>query len=194
MKTLADIKGLNTAEREQEQLKDLLIKGIQNDTIKSIRESKTMIYYVTTNGDVYSVAKGNKRIRKLKPYVTAKGYLQIKTVDNKNERVHRLVAEAFDPDFQPHLQINHIRKDEKQNNNIDNLEVCTLIENMAHRYISDKLPNWNIEIKDIRVAEPLATDEKNLLQVLDFHYMMSHFISDIPMFEVVDTTTESEIN
>lgn len=169
----------------QQQLKELLAFMILNDEAKAIRESKTMIYYVTTKGDVYSFRKSTKVIRKLNPYVI-KNYYSVRINNNKDERVHRLVAEAFDPEFEPHLQINHIDKN-SYNNQISNIEVCTLLENVAHQHLSNKLDNWHLSIKDMRVASTIATDEKNLIQVLDFHYMMSHFMSDaIDICEVVD--------
>lgn len=177
----------------QQQLKELLAFMILNDEAKAIREIGKMIYYVTTHGEVYSYNKNNKTIRKLKPYVDTYDYLYVR-IGGKNLAVHRLVCEAFDPEFEPHLQINHIRKNEKQNNHIDNLEVCTLIENIAHKHMSDKLPHWDLAIKDMRVAETIATDEKNLQQVLDFHYMMSHFISNAINITEVHDISEKEVH
>lgn len=63
----------------------------------------------------------------LKPFITETGYLRI-SLCNKNikktYRVHRLVAEAFIPNLNNLPCINH--KDEnKQNNNVNNLEWCT---------------------------------------------------------------------
>lgn len=175
----------------QAQMKDLLIFMIRKGHAKAIRSNKRYVYYVTKNGDVYSRNKNNKNIRKLKPYVDTYSYLYVR-IGGKNLAVHRLVCEAFDPEFEPHLQINHLRKNEKQNNHIDNLETCTLVENIAHKHMSDKLPQWNLSIKDMRVAETIATDEKNLQQVLDFHYMMSHFISDTINITEVHDISEKE--
>lgn len=172
----------------QSQLKDLLAFMILNDEAKAIRESKAMIYYVTKKGEVYSFRKSTKVIRKLNPYFDRYERVNV----GKIERVHRLVLEAFDPEYQPHLFVNHIDKN-PHNNDISNLEMCTLLENVAHQHLSNKLENWHVSIKDMRVASTIATDEKNLQQVLDFHYMMSHFISDtINITEVHDISERNK--
>ena len=53
-------------------------------------------YYVTENGDIYSIKRGSKI--KLKPRVNSRGYLYINLcVDGKYKSfsVHRLVGKAF---------------------------------------------------------------------------------------------------
>ncbi|TDM20984.1 HNH endonuclease [Macrococcoides canis] len=173
----------------QAQLKDLLIFMIRKGHAKAIRSNKRYVYYVTKNGDVYSRNKNNKNIKKLKQYIKGK-YLAVRINNNKDEYVHRLVAEAFLKDYKAHLQVNHIKN--RLNNHVDNLEMCTLLENIAHHHMSNKLENWHVSIKDMRVAETIATDEKNLKQVLDFHYMMSHFISDTINITEVHDISEKE--
>ena len=88
------------------------------------------IYQVTENGDVWSV----RRNRFLKPYKNQLGYLRVVLSKNgihKRYSVHRLVAQAFidNPDNLP--CVNH--KDEnKLNNNVDNLEWCTIRYNNCY--------------------------------------------------------------
>ena len=88
------------------------------------------LYQVTENGDVWSV----RRNRFLKPYKNQLGYLRVVLSKNgilKRYSVHRLVAEAFldNPDNLP--CVNH--KDEnKLNNNVDNLEWCTIRYNNCY--------------------------------------------------------------
>ena len=66
------------------------------------------------------------RGRILKPYTNKDGYLYVvlcKNNKHKTYKVHRLVAEAFLPNPDNLPQVNH--KDEnKQNNNVENLEFC----------------------------------------------------------------------
>lgn len=78
----------------------------------------------------------NSKGRILKQRIDHDGYLDIKLCKNgieKRYKVHRLVAFAFiNPNCnKPH--INHIDCN-KQNNSIDNLEWCTISENMKHAY------------------------------------------------------------
>ena len=88
------------------------------------------IYQVTENGDVWSV----RRNRFLKPYKNQLGYLRVllsKKGKGKKYFVHRLVAEAFIPNPNNYPIINH--KDENPiNNNVDNLEWCTIRYNNCY--------------------------------------------------------------
>lgn len=107
------------------------------------------LYQISNFGRVKSIRFGKERI--LKPGTNGKGYLYVGLWKNgkvKNFRIHRLVAEAFleIPEELKHLkgthylQVNH--KDEnKQNNNVENLEWCT------HSY------NINFGTRNERVAK-----------------------------------------
>ena len=97
------------------------------------------LYKVSDKGNIYSVRRLNSRGYKcggrvLTPTYNENGYLIIGLCKNgikKSKRVHRLVAEAFVPNHNSYLEINH--KDEnKTNNNVENLEWCTREYNMNH--------------------------------------------------------------
>ena len=83
------------------------------------------LYMVSNWGRVKSIKFGKERI--LKPVTNSSGYLLVNLCKDgkvKAFTVHRLVAEAFLPNPHNYPCVNH--KDEnKQNNNVDNLEWCT---------------------------------------------------------------------
>lgn len=86
------------------------------------------LYQVSNLGNVRSLNFGRKKeIQKLKPRKTRAGYLQVDLCGKgktKTASVHRLVAGAFLDNIDNHPYINH--KDEnKENNNIENLEWCS---------------------------------------------------------------------
>lgn len=94
------------------------------------------LYKVSSFGRVNSLEKidgnGNKRKPKiLKPVFTADGYQKVRLYKNgikKWAAVHRLVANAFIPNYLCKPQINHI--DENPcNNRLENLEWVTAKEN-----------------------------------------------------------------
>lgn len=68
----------------------------------------------------------------LKLYITWDGYARI-TVNKKQYKVHRLVAETLIPNPHNLPQVNHIDGN-KLNNAVDNLEWCTAKDNLVHAY------------------------------------------------------------
>ena len=88
------------------------------------------LYQISNLGSVKALGNGGSNASKdkiLKSAKNNKGYLIVnlcKEGKRKNNQIHRLVAQAFIPNPNNLLQVNH--KDEnKQNNNISNLEWCT---------------------------------------------------------------------
>jgi hypothetical protein len=109
-------------------------------------------YSVSNLGNVrrnehYTEVKANKtkayyKERLLKGYKDQEGYLVYRICDNNGKvftkKGHRLVAEAFIPNPDNLPFINH--KDEnRQNNNVDNLEWCTAEYNNNYGTRKDKL-------------------------------------------------------
>lgn len=84
-------------------------------------------YFIEDNGRVWS-EHSNKF---LKPLHDTNGYLMVnlhKDGKQYSKRIHRLVAEAFIKNPNNYDQVNHIDEN-KENNNINNLEWCTVSYN-----------------------------------------------------------------
>ena len=89
------------------------------------------LYSVSSDGRIWS--EYTKKY--LSPGCT-RGYLVVslsKDGTSKSFKVHRLVAEAFLPNYVEGLVVNHIDGN-KQNNLVDNLEFVTQKENVRHSF------------------------------------------------------------
>ena len=64
-------------------------------------------------------------------YWTVNLYVAPKVPKWERQGVHRLIAEAFLPDWNPKLQVNHINGNGKDNR-VSNLEMVTKSQNMQH--------------------------------------------------------------
>ena len=74
--------------------------------------------------------------REIKARRERNGYLQVAlSINNKRKKylLHRLLAEAFLPDFRPALSINHINGN-KLDNRLENLECIPLADNTRHQW------------------------------------------------------------
>ena len=102
-------------------------------------------YQVSNKGNVRSVeriVRGRKYGgRTLRPAHDIGGYLYVVLSKNgvtKNKKVHRLVAEAFIPNPNNYLEINH-KDEDKTNNHVENLEWCTREHNINHGTRTEKV-------------------------------------------------------
>ena len=93
-------------------------------------------YYITKNGEVYSILNGKKR--RLKTQINQKGYERI-TIRKKSYQIHRLVAENFIPNQNNLQQVNH-KDGNKLNNCVDNLEWCNNSYNQIHAWNNNLQP------------------------------------------------------
>lgn len=90
-------------------------------------------YIVSSFGKVKSMLS-NKILSESTDSNGRKGVaLYIDKYNKKTYRIHRLVAKAFIPNPENKPQVNHIDSN-PSNNKVDNLEWCTISENMKHAY------------------------------------------------------------
>ena len=106
------------------------------------------LYEVSNYGNVRGLATRThngygsfiKSGKLLRPTTDKDGYLVVGLRDrgrNKTAKVHRLVAEAFIPNPNGFLQINH-KDEDKSNNCVSNLEWCTNTYNLNYGHRSEK--------------------------------------------------------
>lgn len=104
-------------------------------TLREKIETKYKGYFITQDGDVYSLKSGE--IKKMKPLLLPNGYLQVQLSYGVGNRiiktVHRLVAETLIDNPLNKEQVNHIDGN-KINNHISNLEWVTGSENCQHAF------------------------------------------------------------
>lgn len=117
-------------------------------------------YQISIFGNVKNV-KTNKM---LTPYKNTNGYFQIDLwIKNKRKKflIHKLVAETFIPNINNSPIVNH--KDEnKQNNNINNLEWCTAKYNANYGTRNKKLSKPVVCIELNKQFESLKMAEEEL--------------------------------
>lgn len=93
-------------------------------------------YSVDQAGNVY-----NSSGKMLRPSVSNNGYLRVSLsnehMKHKRFLIHRLVAEAFIPNPEGKVQVNHKDQD-RTNNQVDNLEWTTPLENLNYSNIIAK--------------------------------------------------------
>ena len=113
-----------------------------------IEDTATGIYRITSDGRVFTQSKLKiplvgknmehtgefkeilKPERELTYRINNRGYRYV-SLQKTSFMVHRLVAQAFVPNPANKQYVNHIDGD-KLNNNVSNLEWCTIAENNAH--------------------------------------------------------------
>lgn len=107
------------------------------------------LYEVSNTGKVRSMNYSHTgKVKELSPR-NNRGYLMVdlhKEGKRKQFRVHRLVVEAFIGEIPKGLIVNH--KDEnKHNNNVENLEICTIKYNNNYGSVKERISTTLTGIK-----------------------------------------------
>lgn len=117
--------------------------SLENEVWLKYKTYGRIFYFVSNKGRFVSIigininrSKGKCwKIKLITPYPNKKGYMLVRTNENKNtyyHQLHRVVLSTFCPLLDDYnYQVNHIDGD-KSNNNLSNLEWCTCKENIKH--------------------------------------------------------------
>ena len=109
-------------------------------------------YSIDSEGTVWSLKYG--KMKKLKATCNGNGYMRLNlSKDGKIKKyyIHRLLAEAYLPDFCEDLQVDHIDRD-RTNNCISNLRMVTHQQNMFNTnakgcYFYKNRNKWHARIR-----------------------------------------------
>lgn len=143
-------------------------------------------YLISNKGVVLNAWTG----RRIKPWVTRGGYEQVHlcTINGRvGKTIHSLVAKAFIPNPNNFYSINH-KDGDKLNNSVNNLEYCSLGDNIRHAHKTGLVPSR----KGSNCGSSKLTEE----QVRDIKVMLQTDISqkDISKLFNVEASTISQIN
>lgn len=112
------------------------IPSALNYEVSNFGEVRSLDRYVKNSETSYRFIRG----KDLTPSPSKLNYLRVNIrLTNgykKTAYVHRLVAEAFIPEFTPDCTIDHKDRNPK-NNRLDNLRICTTSENCINRPIKE---------------------------------------------------------
>lgn len=125
-------------------------------------------YYITEDGRVWSTTSN----KYLSPRTDGRGYLAVRLYNDGKaveQKIHRLVADAFIPNPYGYTEVNHLDEN-KQNNNAANLEWCSHKDNCNYgtrtlrqsKKISKRVQQLDLSGKLIKEWDSLSQVSKTL--------------------------------
>jgi len=139
--------------------------------MENFKTIPTFKKYEITRGGVIR-KKDSKRVKS--QYIGSTGYYMVSLNDDKGKskprRVHRLLAITFIPNHKGCKYINH-KDGNKLNNDIPNLEWCTMYENNKHAFDSGLIDNTGVNNGMSKLNPEKVKEIKKLLSNSDLSQM-----------------------
>lgn len=129
---------------------------------------------VSNEGDIIKIKNGVEVEPKI--YMNVCGYPTVSASYNYKCRtyaVHRLVALVFLPNPDNHPQVNH-KNGNKLNNHVDNLEWCTVSQNIQHAY-DNGLMGMRVNGKPCARCGRLTMSKKGICPVCSYPDTLNYY-------------------
>lgn len=124
-----------------------------------VKPRKGGVCYVDSKHNIYKTYRGHLRLCSY--HKSSVQYLEV-SINGYREYVHRIVAQAFLPTWDPNLHVNH-KDGNKLNNHPSNLEMVTHRENMLHAHSIGLCNNIGSRNGKSRLAEDEVKEIKLML-------------------------------
>ena len=139
---------------------------VQFQDIKFYKHPKYKKYLASKCGKILSLKQKEKRILKL--HIRGNGYLGFQLFENnarKDYYIHRFVFETFNGFIPKGMVTDHIDND-KNNNQINNLQLLTPSENIRKNHFKKKVFSFNIETQEEKIFESI-TEAAEFHKIID---------------------------
>lgn len=172
-------------------IKFINVSSSQRDELQSVDELWAYVddcsyVLVSTCGRIYVKPRVTKRNRYLSGHFKSfekrviEYYTVTITLDSgveKNMSVHRLVAKAFIPNPDNLPQVNH-KDGNKMNNHVENLEWCTIGDNIRHFWTADVFAE-----KREQVVKSISERNRDYMRTSEYRQLQSEAHKGLPFHQ-----------